>query len=73
MSLKGVIQGLDENGEPKPAVLSQAAAAAVERMIPLLSEFPYLLQNGLALLNKYGHYPALVQSPRTSPFAISRR
>jgi len=38
MSLKGVIQGLDENGDPKQAVLSQAAAAAVERLINLMSE-----------------------------------
>jgi len=60
MSLKGVIQGLDENGDPKQAVLSQAAAAAVERLINLMSEHqggPYLLQNGLAYLRKYNDYP----------------
>ena len=48
MSLKGVIQGLDENGDPKQVMSSPAAAAAVERLIALLSEYPYLQQSGLA-------------------------
>jgi hypothetical protein len=38
-------------------VLSPAAAAAVERLITLLSEYPYLLQSGLAYLSKYNDYP----------------
>ncbi len=60
MSLKGVIQGLDENGDPKQVMLSTAAAAAVERLITLMSEHqggPYLLQNGLAYLRKYNDFP----------------
>jgi len=57
MSLKGAIQGLDENGDPKQVVLSPAAAAAVEHAIPLFAAFPYLLQTGLAYLNKCNDYP----------------
>ena len=57
MSLKGVIQGLDENGDPKQVMLSPAAAAAVERLIALLSEYPYLQQSGLVYLRKYNDYP----------------
>ena len=57
MSLKGVIQGLDENGDPKQVVLSPAAAAAVEHPITLFAAFPYLLQTGLGYLHKYNDYP----------------
>ena len=59
MSLAGVIQGLDDNGDPKQGVvmLGRAEAAAVERLLPLLGQCPYLLQTGLALLNKYNQFP----------------
>jgi hypothetical protein len=41
MSLKGVMQGLDANGDPLHGVvvLSPAAAAAVERLLPVLAPF----------------------------------
>ena len=57
MSMKGVIQGVDENGDPKQVVMSPAVAAAVERLLVLLAQYPYLLHLALALLNKYSHYP----------------
>ena len=71
MSLKGVLQGLDANNDPIPGVivLSPAVAAAVERLLPLLAPYPYLLQTGLAYLNKYGHYHAC-PAPVTEDFSF---
>ena len=66
MSMKGVIQGVDENGDPKQVVMSPAVAAAVERLLVLLAQYPYLHQLALALLNKYSHYPCPF---RTTPSA----
>ena len=74
MSLKGVLQGLDSNNDPIPGVivLCPAVATAAERMLPLLAQYPYLLQTGLAL-NKYGHYPCPCPVTEDFSFAISRR
>ena len=59
MSLRGVMLGLDDLGNPKqgPIVFCPAVAAAVERVLPHLQQFPYLLQTGLAMLNKYNQFP----------------
>ena len=55
MSLRGVTQGLDDNGNPIQPVLSPAAKTTVTNLLRLLEKNPELVIVGLFHLGKYNH------------------
>ena len=73
MSLRGVTQGLDDNGNPIIPVLSPAAESAVTNLLRLLEKNPELVLVGLFHLGKYNHYPCpfpVVEDQSNRQFAV---